>query len=137
MAAEDLDLTWPDTEVRGNQFDHSRVGRSVYRRSRGAHYKPAVALIAEAMACGRPVIAAESGGARELYDDGRSALGVAPGDASGLARALLALSEDAERRRQLGAAARATAVERFDRRRLGVELAGIYEKAVRGARARS
>jgi glycosyltransferase involved in cell wall biosynthesis len=84
--------------------------------------------IAEAMACGRPVVAARHGGAAELFDDGRSALGVAPGDAEGLARALLLLRDDPARRRELGEAARAAAIARFDRRRLAGELEILYRK---------
>jgi hypothetical protein len=44
MAADDLDLATPHTEMLGEQLDHSVVGRSVDRRSRRPHHKPAIAL---------------------------------------------------------------------------------------------
>jgi glycosyltransferase involved in cell wall biosynthesis len=58
-----------------------------------------------------------------------------PGDADTLARAIDALAADGSLRTLLGAAARRTAVERFDARRLGDEFAAVYEAARQGALA--
>jgi glycosyltransferase involved in cell wall biosynthesis len=90
-------------------------------------------VIAEAMACGRPVITSAAGGSAELVRDGIDALTHAPGDADGLARAIDALAGDAALRARLGAAARQTAVDRFDARRLGDEFARLYESVRAGA----
>jgi glycosyltransferase involved in cell wall biosynthesis len=84
--------------------------------------------IIEAMACGRAVIVSAAGGASELIHDGIDALAVAPGDVTGLAAAIARLANDPELRQRLGAAARKTAVRRFDRRRLGPELLAIYRQ---------
>jgi len=84
--------------------------------------------IVEAMACGRPVVVSAAGGAAELFQDGRDAVGFPPGDAPALAAAILGLVEDPGRRERIGRAARATAVERFARPRLGVEVAAAYER---------
>jgi glycosyltransferase involved in cell wall biosynthesis len=84
--------------------------------------------IAEAMACGRAVVVARAGGAAELFDHGRDALGVPPGDVAALAEALSALLSDGALRARLGAEARRTAVERFSRARLGVQLLEAYEQ---------
>jgi hypothetical protein len=43
MAADDLDLATPHTEMLGEQLDHSVVGRSVDRRSSRPHHKPTIA----------------------------------------------------------------------------------------------
>jgi glycosyltransferase involved in cell wall biosynthesis len=86
-------------------------------------------VIAEAMACGRAVIASGAGGSAELVRDGIDALTHAPGDADGLARAIDALAGDAALRARIGAAARQTALARFDARRLGEQFAGLYESA--------
>jgi len=84
--------------------------------------------IVEAMACGRAVIAASAGGARELFQDGQEALATCPGDVLGLARAICKLAEDRELRARLGAAGRAAAVERFGRERMARQVTEIQVK---------
>jgi glycosyltransferase involved in cell wall biosynthesis len=66
----------------------------------------------EAMACGRPVVATRNGGLSDLVDDGVSGRVVAPGDTTGLERALAGYL-DAGMRATHGRAARQAAVERF------------------------
>ncbi|HEX3691410.1 MAG TPA: glycosyltransferase [Solirubrobacteraceae bacterium] len=64
----------------------------------------------EAMATGRPVVAASSGGgAAEYLEPGRNCLAFAPGDAAGLAGAVRRLSEDEELRAGLVRGGAATA----------------------------
>ena len=92
-------------------------------------------VIAEAMACGRAVVTSAAGGSAELVRDGHDVLTHVPGDAHTLARAIDALAADRSRRALLGTAARRTAVERFDARRLGDEFATVYEAARQGALA--
>jgi glycosyltransferase involved in cell wall biosynthesis len=84
--------------------------------------------IIEAMACGKPVIAAQAGGAAELFSDNQDAVGVHPGDAAALAAAIRVLAADPVRRQRLSAAARQTAVARFSRQRLGREVAAVYNR---------
>jgi len=67
-----------------------------------------VALL-EAMAHGRAIVAARTGGIPEVVSEGEDAVLVAPEDPAALAGALVELALDAERRRRLGAAARARA----------------------------
>jgi glycosyltransferase involved in cell wall biosynthesis len=62
--------------------------------------------VGEAMACGRPVIAADAGGTAELVGREESGVLVPPGDAEALTAAVRELLEDPERRRRLGEAAR-------------------------------
>ena len=89
-------------------------------------------VIAEGMACGRPVVASLTGGAAEIVDAGRDALGFAPGDAAALAAHLTALAGDAGMRARLGAAARASAEARFDRARQAAEMAEVYRAVAPG-----
>ena len=84
-------------------------------------------VIAEAMACGKAVIAAAAGGALEIVTSGQDAIAIAPGDASALADSIRQLVCDAPMRARLGAAARQTAEARFDRARMARELIPIYE----------
>ena len=83
-------------------------------------------VIAEGMAAGRAVVAARAGGASELFDDGVDAVAHTPGDARDLAERLGELIENAELRRRLGAAARATACRRFAASRMAAEFREVY-----------
>ena len=70
-------------------------------------------VLAEAMACGRPVIASAIGGIPELVRSGEHGLLVSPGDEAGLAGAIGSLAADPGRRAQFGAAARRHVEDRF------------------------
>jgi glycosyltransferase involved in cell wall biosynthesis len=84
-------------------------------------------VIAEAMACGKPVVASGAGGSLELLEPGVDALAHAPGDAHGLAQAIEALARDTGLRQRLGAAGRAKAERCFTRDRLVGDFAPIYQ----------
>jgi glycosyltransferase involved in cell wall biosynthesis len=84
-------------------------------------------VIAEAMACAKPVVVSHAGGATELIAPGVNALAFVPGDASGLARCLAELAHDSNLRRRLGTAGRSIAEQRFHRRRMASQLTPIYE----------
>jgi glycosyltransferase involved in cell wall biosynthesis len=88
--------------------------------------------IFEAMACGRPVVVADAGGASELFTDGVDALGVTPGDPDALAEAMDRLIDDDAERIAIGERARSAALTRFARERLGREIAEVYAEV--GAR---
>jgi glycosyltransferase involved in cell wall biosynthesis len=90
-------------------------------------------VIAEAMACGRAVIASDAGGAREVFTAGVDALAHTPGDADALAAGIIALANDPDRRERLGRAGRLTAERRFNRHRLAAELAPVYRGPLRAA----
>ena len=61
----------------------------------------------QAIACGAPLITADTPAARELLVDGESALLVPPGDGGALATAIRSLAEDAELARRIAAGGRA------------------------------
>src|SRR6185436_7411103 len=68
---------------------------------------------AEAMAHGRPVVASNVGGLRDLVVDGETGVLVPPGDVAALRAALERLLADPELRLRLGAAARERARSEF------------------------
>lgn len=74
-----------------------------------------IALV-EAAACGLPAVATRTGGIVDVVEDGVSGRLVAPRDAAGLAEAIAALAGDAAARAEMGRAARAGALVRFDER---------------------
>lgn len=85
--------------------------------------------IVEAMACGRPVIVANAGGAMEIFKDGHDALGFTPGEEAGLAARIVTLLEDFAEGIRLAENARQTVVRRFSDERLGGELMAVYAHA--------
>ena len=91
--------------------------------------------IAEAMACGRAVVVSAAGGAAEIVEAGRDALTHPAGDAAALASALSRLAGDSTLRRQLGAAARDSALAKFDARAFAAAFAALYQ-SVAGASTR-
>jgi glycosyltransferase involved in cell wall biosynthesis len=82
----------------------------------------------QAMAVGRPIVTADTPGAREVLRDGVDALLVPPGDAPALAGALRELAADAALRARLGAAARARYEEVADPRALGERLIAAIDR---------
>jgi glycosyltransferase involved in cell wall biosynthesis len=86
-------------------------------------------VIAEAMACGRALVASAAGGAAEIITPGETALTHTPGDVADLARQLDLLVRDGDLRCRLGRAGRASAIDRFTRTRLGAEISAIYRES--------
>ena len=149
----------PLYQTRGAQFDQrelvadlerlslaGRVGFTGFQADRAAALRtldvvvhastapePFGLVIAEAMSSGRAVITTAQGGAAELVQPGVDAVTVTPGDAADLARVIVSLATDAGLRSRLGAAARATAVERFGRVRFADEVASVYASVLRTA----
>lgn len=87
-------------------------------------------VIAEAMACRKPVVVSSAGGASELIEPGVNALAFSPGQASELAQRIEELARDGHLRERLGRAGRSMAEQRFHRRRMASELTPIYESLV-------
>lgn len=83
--------------------------------------------IAEAMACGRAVVASMGGGVAEFLRPGENGLGHLPGDSAGLAECIERLARRPDLRRQYGEAARATAEQLFQPERLARELIAVYD----------
>jgi glycosyltransferase involved in cell wall biosynthesis len=67
----------------------------------------------EAMKLGLPVIGVDSGGTKELIEDGVTGFLTPPGDAAAMGRAHVDLWTDEEKRGQMGRRARKSAMSRF------------------------
>ena len=87
----------------------------------------------EAMERARPVVAAEIGGLGELVVHGETGLLVPPGEAEPLARALVEIGRDPERRRTLGEAGRRRALEHFAEQRNVDRTELLYRSLLNGA----
>jgi glycosyltransferase involved in cell wall biosynthesis len=71
-------------------------------------------VIAEAMSCGRPMVATRVGGIPELVEDGKTGFVVERGDAAAIADGILKLVADPALRERMGTAAREAARAKFD-----------------------
>ena len=81
----------------------------------------------QALACGVPLVTADSPGARELLSDGQNALLVPPGDPAALAEALRRLADDPALARRLGGAGLATFRDRASEDILGERWRSLIE----------
>jgi len=84
-------------------------------------------VVLEAMAAGKPVVAAAVGGVPELVVDGETGLLVPAGDLDALQRALTDLLADPERARRLGEAGRARVRASFSATAASERILKIYE----------
>ncbi|KUL53145.1 glycosyl transferase family 1 [Streptomyces sp. NRRL F-4489] len=83
----------------------------------------------EAMACGRPVVLADTGGVRECVPaDAAEECLVPPGDPAALARAVTALLADPERRSALGGRLREHVATAHDVRRTAGAVLNVYRE---------
>jgi glycosyltransferase involved in cell wall biosynthesis len=86
--------------------------------------------IAEAMACGVPVVATATEGASEIINDGVTGLLVPVGNAGSLAEAMIQLLEKADKRAGLAQAAKVAVRERFSLERMVRETEQVYSDAL-------
>jgi glycosyltransferase involved in cell wall biosynthesis len=80
----------------------------------------------EAAACGRPIVAADMPGSREVVRHGETGLLVPPGDIIALADAIAALARDPTARARMGAAGRALAVTAFAEPVVAAQTLALY-----------
>lgn len=91
---------------------------------------PFPTVVLEAMAAGKPVVATNWGGSREMVVDGETGYLVPVDDASVMADRLRLLAESPDLRRQMGEAGRRRAEELFTRERMVREFWTLMEEVV-------
>ena len=84
----------------------------------------------EAAACGRPLVASDVPGCREIAHDGINALLVQPDDPPALAAAIDRLARDPELRKRFAAAGRLLVAEQFSSDRIGEQTVRTLRPAV-------
>ncbi len=90
--------------------------------------------VLEAMAAGVPAVATRSGGAEELIVEGETGLLVPIGDVDGIARGLVELLSDAERRQKMGERARFRARSEFSEQSYVQGFERLFNQVVRSHR---
>jgi glycosyltransferase involved in cell wall biosynthesis len=87
----------------------------------------------EAAACGRPLIATDVPGCREIAREGVNALLVPPDDPEALAKAIEMLMNDRDLCARFGKASRKIAVDEYSSHRIGDLIAALYSRLLDGA----
>ena len=87
-------------------------------------------VLAEAMACGAPVVTTPISGIPEIVRDGVNGLLVAPDEPEALADAVLRLRDDRALAQQISEQARATVRREFDGERLAGTLQALFAEVV-------
>lgn len=87
-------------------------------------------VLLEAGAAGVPAVASRVGGIPDIVDDGETGLLTPPRDASALAEALRTLVQAPERRRFMGATARAKVVPQFSLEKMVDRIEALYEELI-------
>jgi glycosyltransferase involved in cell wall biosynthesis len=114
-------------ELRG-ELGHAAAALGVFgTSSKAARVIPNKAF--QALACGTPLVTADTPAARELLTDGQDALLVPPGDATALANALRRLATDDGFRERIGSAGLETYRARASEEVLGRRWRDIIERA--------
>lgn len=86
--------------------------------------------IVEAMACAKPTIVSNAGGAAELFEEGVTGLGHRPGDEDDLAAQIERLVTDSHLRTLLGERARRSVIQRFQTREMAAQFCEVYNSAI-------
>ncbi|MBI3299578.1 MAG: glycosyltransferase family 4 protein [Elusimicrobia bacterium] len=97
----------------GPREDVKEVWRMAHAAVLPSHREGLPKALIEAAACGRPIIATDTTGCKEVVEHGKNGLLVPLRDPSALADALQALARDPEGRRRMGAAGRLRVEERY------------------------
>lgn len=126
-----------DVEFVGHVDDVPAAMRELDVLVHTAEREPFGLVLVEAMLAGVPVVAPNDGGPPEIVRDGLDGLLVDVTDARALADAILGLLRDPARRRSLGAAGRARALERFSAARMAAEAWAVAADVAAGRRVHS
>ncbi|HEX42765.1 MAG TPA: glycosyltransferase [Phycisphaerales bacterium] len=94
-------------------------------------------VVLEALACGLPIAAFDTGGVPELVRDGQEGLITPAGDIPAITRSLIDLVRDAGLRGRLAAAARRRAVTTFDHKRIAGQYLDLYHRCIAECRRRA
>jgi glycosyltransferase involved in cell wall biosynthesis len=118
----------PNIELLGHVTDIGKVWAAAHIAVLPSRREGLPKSLLEAASCGRPIVATDVPGCREIARGGVNAVMVPPDDASALADAIEQLARDPALRRHFGEAGRRLVVEEFSSDRIGKQTVAIYDK---------
>lgn len=121
----------PGIEVLGHVGDIRDVWRRAHIAVLPSRREGLPKSLLEAAACGRPIVATDVPGCREVARPGLNALLVPADDAPALADAIGALAADAALRRSYGAGGRELVVREFSADKIGRDVVALYGQLLR------
>jgi glycosyltransferase involved in cell wall biosynthesis len=130
IPAQDIE-TWskrPNVTHLGFVEDIGALWASAHIAVLPSHREGMPLSLLEAAACGRPLVATDVPGCRDIARPGVNAFLVPLDDAEALADAIDRLAGDAELRRKFGRASRDLVEQNFSSRRIGAALVKLYRR---------
>ncbi len=124
----------PGIAWHGRTDDVAKVWREHHIALLLSHREGLPRTLLEAAACGRPIVATDVTGCREIVRDGVEGLLTPPRDPAAAARAIERLARDPALRRRLGLNARARVEERFTETAVMRTVGALYSAALNPAR---
>jgi glycosyltransferase involved in cell wall biosynthesis len=121
--------TWrkqPLVEVLGHVPDIATVWAKAHIAVLPSRREGLPKSLLEAAACGRPIVATDVQGCREIARHGLNGLLVPVDDPPALAEAISRLAQDADLRRKFGTAGRTLVEREFSSARIGTEIVKLY-----------
>ncbi len=123
----------PDIRLLGHVADISSVWAQAHVAVLPSRREGLPKSLLEAAACGRPLIATDVPGCREIARDNVNALLIPTDDAEALAAAIQMLMKNRDLRIRLGAASRQIVVTEFSSTRISREIAALYSRLLDAA----
>jgi glycosyltransferase involved in cell wall biosynthesis len=124
----------PGLEVLGQVSDIRDVWRAAHIAVLPSRREGLPMSLLEAAACGRPLVATDVPGCREIAREGINALLVPPNDAEALAEAIGRLAADAQMRARFAAAGRRLVEDEFSANIVGKQIVGLYDQLLHRSR---
>jgi glycosyltransferase involved in cell wall biosynthesis len=120
----------PGVSWLGHIDDIVSLWRSCHMAVLPSHREGLPVSMLEAAACGRPLIATDAPGCREVVVDGQTGLLVPVENPGALAQAILRLANSPELRARYGGAARQLVVDKLSARIIGSSIVQLYDQLV-------
>jgi glycosyltransferase involved in cell wall biosynthesis len=118
----------PGLELLGHVPDIRNVWKAAHIAVLPSRREGLPKSLLEAAACGRPIVATDVPGCREIARPNVNALLVPPDDADALADAIGRLADDADLRRKFGEAGRRLVESEFSAARVGRDIVMLYDR---------
>jgi len=118
----------PGVEILGHVADIAAIWRQAHIAVLPSRREGLPKSLLEAASCGRPIVATDVPGCREIARNDVNAILVPPDDAPALAAALRRLADDVELRHRFGAAGRQMVETEFSSDRIGAQTVALYDR---------